>query len=98
MRIGIDLHISQNISSNPSGLMPISYGHCRTQNSILIGTLYRISVRLLYFCRSHMNPKIMLAILAKRVPAPKKNHSWKDLDLETASDNVLVWLAQHSEI
>jgi hypothetical protein len=34
MQIGIDLHISQNISSDHSDMMQISQGRCRTQNSI----------------------------------------------------------------
>ena len=72
MQIGIDLHISQNISSNPSGLMPIPHGHRRTQNSILIGTPYQISVGVLYFCRSHMNPKIMHARSAKACASAQK--------------------------
>jgi len=41
MQIGIDLNISQNISSDHSGMMPISHGRCRTQNSILIGHYIR---------------------------------------------------------
>lgn len=72
MQIGIDLHISQNISSNPSGLMPISRGHCRTKNSLIIGTLYQISVRVLYFFRSHMNPKIMHARFGKACASAQK--------------------------